>query len=261
MPEEINRILTDSITDYFFTTSRSASENLVNEGVNPSKIFFVGNTMIDTLYNNEKKFKKPIFWDEYALENKKYFVLTLHRQANISDAETLGDLLESVSDAAGDMPVIFPVHPHTAKMIENFGISLSPRIIMTEPMGYLEFNYLVKNASAVVTDSGGISEETTVMNVPCMTLRGNTERPETCTIGTNMLLGNNSDNIFGAFEKLKAGQWPLGKCPEFWDGKAAERIVDTIYEILLRPKTEKHTILKLKPKSFGDISYNTIFLN
>lgn len=260
MPEEINRILTDSISDYFFTTSRTASENLMNEGVSPNKIFFVGNTMIDTLYNNEKNFKKPSFWDEYGLENKNYFVLTLHRQANISDAETLGALLDAVSEAAGYTPVIFPVHPHTAKMLDSFGI-IPSRIIMTEPMGYLEFNYLVKNASAVVTDSGGISEEATVMNVPCMTLRNNTERPETCTIGTNMLLGNSPKYIFNAFEKLKTGQWQLGKCPELWDGKAAERIVDTLCEILLRPQSEKHTILKLRPKAFGEITYNTIFLN
>lgn len=261
MPEEINRILTDSITDYFFTTSRTATDNLINESVHPGKIFFVGNTMIDTLYSNEKRFKKPSFWNEFELQNKNYFVLTLHRQANISDANTLNDLLEAVSDAAGNTPVIFPVHPHTAKMLRNFGIQVSPKVIMTEPMGYLEFNYLVKNASAVITDSGGISEETTIMNVPCMTLRNNTERPETCTIGTNMLIGNNPDNIFNAFEMLRAGEWQLGKSPELWDGKAAGRIVDTIYNILLSPKENRHTILKVRQKGFGDIAYNTIFLN
>jgi UDP-N-acetylglucosamine 2-epimerase (non-hydrolysing) len=261
MPEEINRILTDSISDYFFTTSRTASENLVNEGVAPGKIFFVGNTMIDTLYNNERRFRKPVFWEEFGLTNKNYFVLTLHRQGNISDAETLSSLLNAVSEAAGPIPIIFPVHPHTAKMIRSFGIVVSDKMIMTEPMGYLEFNYLVKNAAAVVTDSGGISEETTVMNVPCMTLRSNTERPETCDIGTNLLLGNCPEHIYDAFDRLKAGQWQLGRIPELWDGKAAERIVDTLYDLLLNPKEVKHTILKPRAKSFGDISYNTIFLN
>lgn len=259
MPEEINRILTDSITDYFFTTSRTASDNLVNESVAPNKIFFVGNTMIDTLYNNEKRFKKPAFWDIYGLSSKSYFVLTLHRQGNITDGATLSNLLNAVCEAAGDTPIIFPVHPHTAKMIENFNIQVSSKMLMTEPMGYLEFNYLVKNASAVVTDSGGISEETTIMNVPCMTLRHNTERPETCNIGTNMLLGNCAENIFNAFEKLKSGNWQLGKNPELWDGRAAERIVDTIYDLLINPKEINHTILK--SKSFGGVSYNTIFLN
>ena len=259
MPEEINRILTDSITDYFFTTSRTASDNLVNESVAPNKIFFVGNTMIDTLYNNEKRFKKPSFWDIYGLSSKSYFVLTLHRQGNITDGATLSNLLSAVSEAAGDTPIIFPVHPHTANMIENFNIQVSSKMLMTEPMGYLEFNYLVKNASAVVTDSGGISEETTIMNVPCMTLRQNTERPETCNIGTNMLLGTCSENIFNAFEKLKSGNWQLGKNPELWDGRAAERIVDTIYDLLINPKEINHTILK--SKSIGGVSYNTIFLN
>jgi len=261
MPEEVNRILTDSIADYFFTTSRTASDILVSESVAPERIFFVGNTMIDTLYNNEKRFRKPSFWDNFGLETKGYFVLTLHRQGNISDGAILSSLLESVSEAAGNTPVIFPVHPHTAKMIENFGIVLSSNMIVTEPMGYLEFNYLVKNACAVVTDSGGISEETTIMNVPCMTLRNNTERPETCTIGTNMLLGNRPENIFNAFEKLKSGNWQLAKRPELWDGMAAERIVNTICDLILKPLDRKGSFIKTNSKSFGEVSYNTIFLN
>lgn len=261
MPEEINRILTDSITDYFFTTSKTASENLEREGVSKSNIFFVGNTMIDTLYNNERRFKKPPFWDSFGLENKNYFVLTLHRQANISDKGTLECLLHTVGEAAEERQVIFPVHPHTANMISSFGIMVPANIIMTEPLGYLEFNYLVKNASAVITDSGGISEETTIMNVPCMTLRNNTERPETCTIGTNMLLGNHPGNIYKAFELLKAGQWQLGKNPEYWDGKASERIVDILTAILLQDKVSGLAHTQLTSKEFGHIKYNTIFLN
>jgi UDP-N-acetylglucosamine 2-epimerase (non-hydrolysing) len=259
MPEELNRILTDSISDYFFTTTPSASDNLVKERVSPHKIFFVGNTMIDTFYQNEQRFTKPSFWDIYGLSRNSYFVLTLHRQENIKDESILSNLLKAVAAAAGDAPILFPVHPHTAKMIDNFGIKVGSNILMVEPMGYLAFNYLVKNASAVITDSGGISEETTIMNVPCMTLRMYTERPETCLIGTNMLLGNSTEKIFSAFEKLKSGNWQLGKNPELWDGQAAKRIVDTIYKLLKNPKELKHTILK--SYSVGGHTDDTIYLN
>lgn len=259
MPEEINRILTDSITDYFFTTTRTASNNLLHDGVAPHKIFFVGNTMIDTLYQNEKRFNKPSFWDIFGLSSKSYFVVTLHRQGNLSDSATLANLFHAISTAAADMPVVFPVHPHTARMMKQFGIELCSNMLMTEPMGYLAFNYLVKNASAVITDSGGISEEATVMNVPCMTLRMHTERPETCLIGTNMLLGTNPQNIVTAFEKLKSGNWPLGKNPELWDGQASKRIVDIIYDLLKNPNESGHAILK--SHSIGEQSHHRILLN
>jgi UDP-N-acetylglucosamine 2-epimerase (non-hydrolysing) len=259
MPEEINRILTDSITDYFFTSSLSASDNLLHDGVAPHKIFFVGNTMIDTLYQNEQRFNKPSFWDIFGLSSKSYFVLTLHRQGNLSDSATLANLFHAISTAAADMPVVFPVHPHTARMMKQFGIELCSNMLMTEPMGYLAFNFLVKNASAVITDSGGISEEATVMNVPCMTLRMYTERPETCLIGTNMLLGTNPQNIVTAFEKLKSGNWPLGKNPELWDGQASKRIVDIIYDLLKNPNESGHAILK--SHSIGEQSHHRILLN
>lgn len=262
MPEEINRILTDSISDYFFTTSRRASDNLVQEGVAPGKIFFVGNTMIDTLYTNERRLRQPGFWNTLGLENKGYYVLTLHRQANISRRETLSTLLESVAIAAEQTRVIFPVHPHTAKMIRNFGIEVHENIVMTDPMGYLEFNYLMKNALAVVTDSGGISEETTIMKVPCITLRDYTERPETCELGTNLLVGScHPGNIFDAFDRLRAGEWRMGKDPELWDGRAADRIVDLVAQILQGNAEQRHTTYTLRPRSFGDMHYNTIFLN
>ncbi len=261
MPEEINRILTDSITDYFFTTSAKASENLINESVNPNNIHFVGNTMIDTLYNNAHRFKKPAFWVELSMQSKAYFVLTIHRQSNISDAETISNILNTVSEAAGSTLVIFPSHPHTAKMISDFKITIPENVYMTEPLGYLEFNYLVKNAKAVVTDSGGISEETTIMNVPCMTLRDNTERPETCILGTNMLLGNSSENILSAFQLLNEGHWQLGRNPELWDGKSAERIVNIIIDILKSSKDKKNISIKSRNKIFGDLNYNTIHLS
>jgi UDP-N-acetylglucosamine 2-epimerase (non-hydrolysing) len=259
MPEEINRILTDSISDYFFTTTRTASNNLLHDGVAPHKIFFVGNTMIDTLYQNEKRFNKPSFWDVFGLSSKSYFVVTLHRQGNLSDSATLANLFHAISTAAAGMPVVFPVHPHTARMMKQFGIELCSNMLMTEPMGYLAFNYLVKNASAVITDSGGISEEATVMNVPCMTLRMHTERPETCLIGTNMLLGTSPQNIVTAFEKLKSGNWPLGKNPELWDGQASKRIVDIIFDLLKNPDESGHAILK--SNSIGEQSHHRILLN
>lgn len=235
MPEEVNRVVTDSISDYFFTTSRSASANLIDEQVDPARIFFVGNTMIDTLKRSLPLLRKPGIWDELGLSPKQYIVLTLHRQANISDAATLRSLLDAVNTAAGPLPVIFPVHPHTAKMMKQFGIS-GKGMYCTEPMGYLEFNFLVRHSKAVVTDSGGISEETTIMNVPCMTLRSNTERPETCSVGTNLLLGNSHHYIASAFKKLSDGKWQTGKQPELWDGRSAGRIVDQISHILGQEK-------------------------
>lgn len=234
MPEEVNRILTDSISDYFFTTSLTATHNLLQEGIDTQRIYFVGNTMIDTLFKYEEKFKQPKIWKELSMASKEYYILTLHRQANIIDEAKMKVLLATIALAAEGTTIIFPVHPHTAKMIEQFGIVLAENVVTTSPLSYLEFNYLVKNAKAVITDSGGISEEATIMNVPCMTLRENTERPETCTIGTNVLVGNQPQKIFESFKKLKAGQWQLGKQPELWDGKAASRIVDVLTEILLK---------------------------
>jgi UDP-N-acetylglucosamine 2-epimerase (non-hydrolysing) len=234
MPEEVNRILTDSISDYFFTTSVTASNNLMQEGVDAHKIFFVGNTMIDTLFNNEARFKQPKIWHDLNLETKKYYILTIHRQANIADALKMSTLLKDIAQAAEGTTIIFPVHPHTAKIMEQYGIVLAKHVVTTAPLGYLEFNFLVKNAKAVITDSGGISEETTVMNVPCMTLRDHTERPETCTIGTNILLGNNPQKIYESFKLLNEGEWQLGRRPELWDGKAASRIVDKLIEIVLQ---------------------------
>lgn len=261
MPEEINRILTDSISDYYFTTSVSASNNLLSEGVLPSQIYFVGNTMIDTLYNNEKRFKRPAIWDILGLESKGYYVLTLHRKGNISDRETLLSILESIADVAGDRPIIFPMHPHTEKMINSFGIQIPQQFVITAPLGYLEFNYLVKNTIAVITDSGGISEEATIMNVPCITLRTSTERPETCDIGTNRLVGNDPLQMQLAFDELKSGNWPLGKSPELWDGKAADRIIDVIISLIESPVQKSNRFDILKSRDFSDIGLKTIFLN
>ena len=180
MPEEINRLATDSITDYFFTTSTIANENLRKEGIDDSRIFFVGNTMIDTLLGNLERLKKPTVFDEKKLESGRYFVMTLHRPANVDEQNKLKELIDNIAKGVGDNLIVFPVHPRTKKILDDLGISYD-NIIYTEPLGYLEFIYLVKHARAVITDSGGITEETTVLKVPCLTLRDNTERPETIT--------------------------------------------------------------------------------
>ena len=230
MPEEINRLVTDAITDYFFTTTVWASENLKKAGVAEDKIFFVGNVMIDTLLSNRHKFVPPSFWYELNLAAKKYFVLTLHRPANVDQVDNLVVLLNEITNNSNGLPVLFPIHPRTAKVLQESGFS-NPNLHIIEPLGYLEFNYLVENALCVITDSGGITEETTVMGIPCMTLRDNTERPETIEIGTNELLGTNPKAIQPALQILFNNQWKKGNIPEKWDGKAAERIVKLLSEL------------------------------
>lgn len=227
MPEEINRMVTDSITDYFFTTSEIANTNLRNAGISDDRIFFVGNVMIDTLLANIDRFRKPDFYDSLQLEEGKYLVLTMHRPANVDEASKLKRTMDEILNNTHGLPVIFPIHPRTAKIFRELGIE-SPMLKIVDPLGYLEFNYLVRHCKAVVTDSGGITEETTVMHVPCMTLRDNTERPETCTIGTNELVGTNPDAIKPALDKLFGGEWKKGGIPELWDGHAAERIINII---------------------------------
>ncbi len=230
MPEEINRIVTDSLTDYFFTTSTNAGENLKKIGVAYQNIYFVGNVMIDTLLKNEKRFKKPKVWDDLKLKEKSYLVMTLHRPSNVDEEQQLKKLLSQIITLSKNIPVIFPVHPRTKVILERLEVDFS-NMFLIEPLGYLEFNYLVKNAFAVLTDSGGITEETTTLHVPCITLRENTERPETCEIGTNVLVGNDVKKIEAAFIKLLDGKWSKGKIPELWDGNAAVRIVDKLIEI------------------------------
>lgn len=232
MPEEINRLVTDAITNYFFTTSHIANDNLRKSGVGDERILFVGNTMIDTLLKHKSRFRKPPFWDEYKLTEGSYIVMTLHRPANVDDEDKLSKLIYEIIENTFDAPLIFPIHPRTRKIIENLGIS-HERLHMIDPLGYLEFNYLVERAKCVVTDSGGITEETTVMGVPCMTLRDNTERPETVFIGTNELIGTNPKAIAPAMNKLFAGEWKKGKIPELWDGKSGERIVKKLIEKLI----------------------------
>lgn len=229
MPEEVNRIVTDSISDYFFTTTRSANENLKREGKRGKQLFLVGNTMIDTLNKNLSRLIKPSFWDHDQLKEKEYIVLTLHRPANVDRKEQLQAILASIQKNAGGKKIIFPVHPRTRKNMESFGIEINPKqVLLVDPQGYLEFNFLVKHALGVITDSGGITEETTVMGIPCMTLRDNTERPETCTIGTNELIGTDPEAIPAHLKKMISGNWKKGAIPELWDGHTAKRIVSVL---------------------------------
>lgn len=289
MPEEINRMVTDSLADYMFTTSEVANKNLLLQGASleckvesveckgsedevkgsedseadntasrlspfayrlpalpeeqyafkrtPQKVWYVGNVMIDTLLANRARFTKPTIYDELCLQEKNYVVMTMHRPANVDEEQHLKALMEQIITNVHGLPIIFPIHPRTAKIFYNLWGDeeqlriLFPNLHIVDPMGYLEFNYLVEHAKVVVTDSGGITEETTVMGVPCITLRDNTERPETCTIGTNRLIGTNPDAIKPALDALFAGQWQQGAIPPLWDGHTAERIVEILYSL------------------------------
>lgn len=232
MPEEINRVVTDSITNWFFTTSETAGDNLRRAGVTDDRIFFVGNTMIDTLLRNMPRLRPPACWQPLKLEPGRFFVVTLHRPANVDGERNLLDLLRAISDGTKGLPVVFPVHPRTAKNLRELD-SRTPQLHYVDPLGYLEFNYLVKHAKGVITDSGGITEETTVLGVPCLTLRDNTERPETITIGTNELIGTDPRKLAPALSRLMEGNWKKGQIPPLWDGKAAERIVAYLERVLM----------------------------
>ena len=263
MPEEINRMVTDALADYMFTTSEVANKNLVLSGCSlenvpnylissspnslpeegytferiKQRVWYVGNVMIDTLLANRSRFRRPAVYDALGLEEKQYIVMTMHRPANVDEEAHLKALMEQIINNVHGLPIIFPIHPRTAKIFYNLWgdeaqlRQLFPNLHIVDPMGYLEFNYLVERAKAVVTDSGGITEETTVMGVPCITLRDNTERPETCTIGTNRLIGTRPEAIKPALDVLFAGEWQTGEIPPLWDGHTAERIVEILLNL------------------------------
>jgi UDP-N-acetylglucosamine 2-epimerase (non-hydrolysing) len=231
MPEEINRIVTDSISDWFFTTSEVANTNLRNSGVQEDRIFFVGNTMIDTLLSNLDRLEQPAFFNDLGLKPRGYFVTTLHRPANVDRTDGFSSMLTAIAQGARDLPVLFPVHPRTAKTLRQMG-DIPSNVHLVEPQPYLQFNWLVKNALAVITDSGGITEETTVMGIPCLTLRDSTERPETVSLGTNMLIGTNPDALAPALNMLFEGKWKSGSTPPLWDGQTAPRIVSALERLL-----------------------------
>jgi UDP-N-acetylglucosamine 2-epimerase (non-hydrolysing) len=227
MPEEINRMVTDSITDHFFTTSEIANANLRKSGVPEQKIHFVGNTMIDTLMTQMPRFARPEGEIYESLIPGQYFVMTMHRPANVDQEHKLKAMIDAILEGTEGLPIIFPVHPRTAKNLQSLGIE-APNLLMSDPLGYLEFNYLVKNAKGVITDSGGITEEASVMNVPCITLRDNTERAETIHLGTNELVGTDPKKLKPYLEKIMRGEWKQYQGIPLWDGKTAERIVEIL---------------------------------
>jgi UDP-N-acetylglucosamine 2-epimerase (non-hydrolysing) len=190
----------------------------------------VGNTMIDTLFQNLEKIKQPSFWNESQLQSGNYFLLTLHRPSNVDDGEKLKRILDAVTNSTAGIPVVFPVHPRTRQMIDKLQIDTG-KILMIDPQGYHEFIYLVKNAKGIITDSGGITEEATVLHVPCLTMRNSTERPETVTIGTNELVGDDLDKLALYLQKIIAGDWKKGEIPAYWDGQTSGRIVEILDSI------------------------------
>lgn len=243
MPEEINRVLTDQISDLLFTTEESGRDNLLREGVAGHRIQFVGNVMIDTLRRNLDRAVpvadtiaragRPDFFSHPRKNaaDTGYAILTLHRPSNVDDRDTLKALLETASTISKRTPVIFPLHPRTRATIESFGLAGlldSSDILLLPPMGYLEMLGLMKDARVVLTDSGGIQEETTALGVPCITLRNNTERPITVDEGTNTVAGQDPVRIMAIYAELMAGGGKAGRVPQFWDGKAAVRIADAI---------------------------------
>lgn len=232
MPEEINRLCTDVLCDYLFITDHFAAENLKAEGVADEKVVFVGNVMIDTLLKHKEMAAKSDGLSRLGLEKQGYATLTMHRPSNVDDKATLEGILKALETISQTLPIIFPIHPRTRKMAEEFGLDSyfntgsSPKgIWLTEPLGYLDFLHLNMNARMVLTDSGGLQEETTVLGIPCVTMRHNTERPVTCEIGTNTIVGNDGEKILAAADTILKGKQSTAAIPEKWDGKSAERIV------------------------------------
>ena len=238
MPEEINRLCTDVLCDYLYTTDPIADENLRKEGVPEEKIQFVGNVMIDTLLKHKQMASKLELRESLGLESGKYATLTMHRPSNVDDKQTLNGILEALREISSELPIIFPIHPRTRKMVDQFNLghyfnnsSTVSGIHLMEPLGYLEFLHLNMQAKLVLTDSGGLQEETTVLGVPCITMRNNTERPITCEVGTNVMVGNQPEEILKQAKNILNGTIKPGKIPEKWDGHAAERIVDHLISI------------------------------
>jgi UDP-N-acetylglucosamine 2-epimerase (non-hydrolysing) len=265
MPEEINRILTDAISDYLFTPSPDGNENLLKEGISPEKIFLVGDIMVDSLLCNLEKAKKSTILKKLGLQKRisadhrqitrDYCILTLHRPSNVDNKDSFLRIISALTEVSKRIPVVFPVHPRTRKRIEGFRLRhhfieltehksqiTNNKLYLADPFGYLDFLNLMANAKIVLTDSGGIQEETTVLNIPCITLRDTTERPITLSEGTNVLVKDDPQKIVEEVERILAGNGRKGRCPGIWDGNTAERIVNILAE-----KTIKESNLRKQP--------------
>lgn len=236
MPEEINRVLTDTISDFLFITEKSGIENLRKSGVSDDKVFFVGNCMIDSLIHYLPKVDSSTMTEAYKLITNNYIVVTLHRPSNVDEEKSLKEVIAMLNHLSEKRKIVFPIHPRTRSNIKAFGLEnlLNENIILTDPIGYLDFISLVKNCELVITDSGGIQEESTYLGVQCLTLRDNTERPVTVEVGTNHLIGTDFKKAELAALDILSGKKKIGKIPELWDGKAAERIVGILVEKLIR---------------------------
>ena len=229
MPEEINRILADHISDYLFVTCKEGKTNLINEGIDKKKIFFVGDIMVDTLLKSKGKIQKLNTLKNFNLKKKEYSLLTLHRPANVDDKKRLKILLQTFNIIQKKIKIIYPMHPRTKKQIKKFGfekyVKQMENFIVTPPLGYLQFISLLMNSKFLLTDSGGLQEESTTLKIPCLTLRDNTERPVTVDVGTNIIVGANKNKIIKEVNKILLGKEKRGKQPKYWDGKTAQRII------------------------------------
>ncbi len=229
MPEEINRLATDVISDYLFTTTAKASENLLREGIAPGRIFLVGNIMIDSLVRNKARAEQLRSFNQYGLKPGKYALVTLHRPSNVDDPVLLKNISRSLEKIHAECPVLFLAHPRTQIQLRQAGLT-SSSYQLANPVGYLEMINLQMNAKFVITDSGGVQEETTVLGIPCLTFRDNTERPETTRLGTNILVGTNPARLVEECAKIIAGHIKTGQVPELWDGQTGRRIVQILCE-------------------------------
>lgn len=234
MPEELNRIATDKITDVFFITEQSGRDNLIKEGVSEDKLVFTGNTMIDTMVAFNKEIEKSEVLEKLKLIEKEFVLITMHRPATVDSKEGLQKLLELLNEISRKYKIVFPVHPRTTKNIESLGLKQAfnniQNLIFTEPLDYFSFQKLIKYCRFIITDSGGIQEESTFLKVPCLTLRPNTERPVTCTVGTNTLIPFDVKTVLNFVTEIETGTYKKGEVPPLWDGKSTERIFEFIHQ-------------------------------
>ena len=234
MPEEINRILVDRISHLLFVTEQSGIDNLINEGINRNKIHFVGNSMMDSLIKVSRTIENNNILDSFSVEKKNYCLVTLHRPSNVDGEANIKKVVKILNKISRKLPVLFPIHPRTKKQLSSFDLSLSKRITICDALSYKIFVNLLANAKVVFTDSGGVQEETTFFNTPCITYRENTERPITVKMGTNFLAGTDEEKVFKIFNQIMDGYKKIGKIPPKWDGKSGMRITNIIDEYLKR---------------------------